>query len=301
MDGHGAVLKGILFAIASSLVASTAGAASKMIADVVQVTTIVLFQYGLCLLLLVPMFLRYPLSHWSTRRPGAHLLRGLAGWLCFYAYYLAIKHIPLVDAALLRNTAPLFVPLLIWGWMKVEIPKSHWQPLILGFIGVILILKPDLEGVETWHLIGLISGLSLALSMVGTRVLSNTEPASVILFYYYLISFLCSLPLAIMEWQAIPLWTLPYLLYIGFSISLTMWCYTRAYTLAKASIVAPINYSGVVFAGGLGWLIWGHIPGTVALAGIVLVVVAGLLSSWLGFSQNRSGETINNIPQATSK
>ncbi len=300
MTRHGEVLKGVQFAIVSSLVASTAGAASKMIADVVPVTTIVLFQYGLCLLLLVPMLLRYPFSHWSTRRPGAHLLRGCAGWLCFYAYYLAIKHIPLVDAALLRNTAPLFVPLLVWGWMKVAVSKSHWQPLILGFVGVVLILKPDLEGVETWHLIGLVSGLSLALSMVGTRVLSNTEPASVILFYYFLISFLCSLPLAIMEWRSIPLWTLPYLLYIGISISLTMWCYTQAYTRAKASIVAPINYSGVVFAGMLGWLIWGHVPDVIALVGIVLVVGAGLLSSWIGFSSGKPDRS-NGLSNATLK
>ncbi|MFK0571362.1 MAG: EamA/RhaT family transporter, partial [Endozoicomonas sp.] len=104
--------------------------------------------------------------------------------------------------------------------MKVAVPKSHWQPLILGFVGIVLILKPDLDGVEIWHLVGLVSGLSLALSMVGTRALSSSEPASVILFYYYLISFLCSLPLAILEWQVVPLWTLPYLFYIGFSIAL---------------------------------------------------------------------------------
>ncbi len=225
MSGHGAALKGVLFAVVSSLVASTAGAASKMIVGVVPVTTIVFFQYGLCLLLLMPMLLRYPLNHWSTHRPGAHLLRGISGWLCFYAYYLAIKHIPLVDAALLRNTAPLFVPLLVWGWMKVAVPKSHWQPLILGFVGVVLILKPDLDGVETWHLVGLGSGVSLALSMVGTRTLSSSEPASVILFYYYLVFFLCSLPL----------------------------------------------------------------------------VGAGLLSSWIGYSQSKSDIAIKSMPQVTSK
>lgn len=280
MNDQYATLKGIIFALLSALASTTAGVATKVVADAVPISIVVLFQYGICLLILIPLLLKHPLRNWYTKHPVIHAVRGISGWLCFFTYYLAIQHIPLVDASLLRNTAPLFVPLFVWAWIKITIPRGQWLPIIVGFLGILLILRPDAEGIEYWHIVGLLSGVFLALSMVSTRVLSGTEATHVILSYYFLISFLCSIPLAILDWQPIPYWTLPYLLYIGGSISLTMWCYTRALTLASAVIVAPINYTGVVFSGIMGWLIWSHIPDGFALTGILLVIAAGLITAF---------------------
>ncbi|MET4694925.1 DMT family transporter [Endozoicomonas lisbonensis] len=279
--------KGVAYAVATAVIASTAAASTKLIAVDVPVPMIVLVQYSICLVVMLPWLLRNGSGVLKTQRPAAHLMRGLTGWLCFYVYYLALAHIPLVDATLLRNTGPLFVPLAIWLWLKVVIPRKSWGPMILGFCGVLLILRPQFNGINPWHIVGLLSGFFLAFSMVGTRTLSTTEPSSLILFYYFAISFLCSLPLAIANWQAIPLWTLPWLAYVGLSIFITMWLYTQAYTWAKATVVAPVNYLGVVFAGFLGWLMWGHVPDTVALSGMVLVVGAGLLSIYLGATASR--------------
>lgn len=272
--------KGVAYAVATAIIASTAGAATKLVASDVPVPLIVFVQYTICLIVMLPWLLRSGPAILKTRRPVAHAMRGFTGWLCFYVYYLALAHIPLVDATLLRNTGPLFVPLAIWLWLKMVIPGRSWGPMILGFCGVLLILRPQLEGINPWHIAGLLSGFFLSFSMVGTRTLSTTEPSSLILFYYFLISFLCSAPIAIANWQAVPLWTLPYLAYVGLSIFLTMWLYTQAYTWAKASVVAPINYLGVVFAGLLGWMVWDHIPDLIALSGMVLVIAAGLLSIW---------------------
>ncbi|KEQ19239.1 DMT family transporter [Endozoicomonas numazuensis] len=270
--------KGVTYALATAIVASTAGAASKLISGDVPVPVIVLAQYFICLLLMLPWLLKRSASSLKTERLGAHLVRGITGWLCFYAYYQALAYIPLVEATLLRNTGPLFVPLVVWLWLKFKVPGKSWGPMLLGFAGVLLILKPDFEGISIWHIVGLTSGLFLAFSMVGTRALSSTEPSSRIMFFYFLISFLCSLPMAFLSWKVIPLWTLPYLLYVGASICITMWLYTQAYTWARASVVAPVNYCGVVFAGLLGWWGWGHIPDTLAFVGMALVVAAGLLS-----------------------
>ncbi|WP_257265502.1 DMT family transporter [Endozoicomonas sp. ONNA2] len=287
MNDQYATAKGITLALLSALAASTAGVATKVIADDVPIAIVVLFQYGICLFILSPLLLKYPVCHWYTKHLVIHTVRGVSGWLCFFTYYLAIQHIPLVDASLLRNTAPLFVPLFVWAWIKITIPRGQWLPIIIGFAGILLILRPSTEGMEFWHIAGLLSGVFLALSMVSTRVLSATEVTHVILFYYFFISFLCSIPLAILDWQPIPYWTLPFLLCIGCSISLTMWCYTRALTLASAAIVAPINYSGVVFSGIMGWLIWSHIPDGLALTGILLVIAAGLITA---FRNSRSAQ-----------
>ncbi|MFA0812576.1 DMT family transporter [Microbulbifer epialgicus] len=278
--------KGIGFALATALVASTAAAASKWISPTVPVPLIVLSQYSICLLLLIPWLVRQTPQQLATRHWKTHLLRGFAGWLCFFTYFSALSRISLMEAGLLRNAAPIFVPLVAWIWTSAQIPGKHWLPIVLGLLGITMILQPDINGISSGHGFGLLSGLTLAASMVGTRILSRTDRSSLILFYYVLISLVCSLPLGIYYWQPVPIWTLPYLAFNGASVFLAIWLYTKAYSYAKPSVVSPISYFGVVISGILGWLIWQHIPNSIALIGTLIVIGAGLLTVYFSTHQN---------------
>lgn len=282
--------KGIAYAFAVTFVGSSAGAASKWVAADVAVPIIVFIQYSISILVMLPWLLaqyqkQNSLEFLRSSQWRTHLVRGIAGWLCFYSYYFALRSIPLVDGTLLRNTAPLFVPVVAWLWLRVTIPAYRWLPIILGFCGVAIILHPDMRqvaaGNNLGHWLGLISGFTLAGSMVGTRILSRSDSEALILIYYFLVSFICSLPLALYHWQSIPLQHVPLLIYIGLSFFITMWLYTRAYSYAKASVVSPINYFAVIVAGIIGWLVWDHIPDSTALLGVGLVMIAGALTVYL--------------------
>ncbi len=273
--------KGVGFAFATTIVASSAAAANKWISPSVPVPLIVLSQYSICLFLLAPWLVRQTKQGLKTQFWKAHLLRGVAGWLCFFTYFSALSRISLMEASLLRNAAPIFVPIVAWLWTRSQIPVSRWFPILIGLLGITLILQPDINGINSGHIFGLLSGLTLATSMVGTRILSRTDRASLILFYYILISFICSLPFAIYYWQPIPMWTLPYLAFNGISMLLAIWLYTKAYSYAKPSVVSPINYFSVVIAGILGWLIWQNIPNTTAVVGTFVVITAGLLTVYV--------------------
>lgn len=272
------LLKGIACMLACVFVTALAGAATKHIATAVPVTTIVCIQYLICLLLQAPVILRSGVSMLITEHKFTHLIRSLGGWLCFLCYYLAIDHVPLVDAALLRSASPLCVPVVIWLMMRQAIPSTQWLPLIVGFVGVGLILKPDTGTISIWHLVGFLSAVFLAVSMVYTRKLTFTEPGQRILFYYFLVSFICSLPLMLLGWRPFDWRWLPYLLFIGLSIYIALWLYTKAYLYAEASVVSPFSYFGVIFAGFFGWLFWGHVPDISSLAGIALVICGGILT-----------------------
>ncbi len=274
-------LKGIAFGFATTLVGSSAAAAGKWVAIDVPVPTIVFIQYAICLLVMIPWFAKQSISSLRTKRFKAHLIRGTGGWLCFYSYYAALDQIPLVDATLLRNTAPLFVPIIALFWLSEKLTLLRWAPIILGFIGIIFILRPEGSSIEWGHLIGLASGFTLAISMVGTSTLSKTDSGKTIMFYYFAISFVFSTPLAIYHWQPVPLRAWPYLIFIGLSIFVTMWLYTKAFSYAKASVVSPINYFSVVISGFLGWLIWSDIPTHTALIGAVFVIASAILSFFL--------------------
>ena len=116
------LLLGAAFAFATTLVMSLAAAATKYTAEFISIEQIVLFQYLICTLIMLPWLGRKGIKALKTQKPGLHLARGLSGWLCFYAYYLALNEIPLGEASLLRNAAPLVVPLLVLVWLKDRMP-----------------------------------------------------------------------------------------------------------------------------------------------------------------------------------
>lgn len=268
----------VLFAILSPLVATLAAAAVKYLSAYMSIGMVVLVQYGICLLTLAPWIQRVGLNGLKTRHWKAHLIRGLSGWMCFYSYFIALKHIPLVEASLLRNTAPICVPFLVFFLTRTGITWPKLVGILTGFAGVVLILHPEGSSISLWHGVGFISGLTLALSMVYTRELASTESSNLILFYYFVISTVLSVPLAAVNLEPIPVHTLPLLAFVGISIYITMKIYTIAYSVAPTNTLAPFSYFGVVFAGILGWLFWDQVPDLRSLLGMICVISGGIIT-----------------------
>tara|TARA_B110000444_G_C18741808_1_gene548367 strand:- start:190 stop:1080 length:891 start_codon:yes stop_codon:yes gene_type:complete len=281
------VFRGIIFAFILTFVSAGSAAASKYVSGSVPVAVIVLIQYLICCLGMVPWLVKSSLEDFKTQRWKEHTIRGLTGWGCFYSYYAALEHIPLVDATLLRTSSPLYVPIIAWLWTGSRMPAIRWIPIMLGFVGIYAILQPSGANIKWWHMLGLVSGFTLAGSMVATRVLSSTENTSLILFYYFAISLMCSLPAGITQWRPIPLLAWPYLIGIGISIYLAMWLYTKSLAYARVTIIAPIGYFAVVNSGLLGWLLWEHTPGLRMTSGILLVIIAGLLAIYIGAREEK--------------
>lgn len=271
----------IYLSIAMVFLASTAAAATKYVAAHVAIEAIVAIQYLVCTLLCLPRLVRPGLRQLRTERVGLHLMRGLVGVLGFYLFYAALNNIPMMDAMMLRQSAPLTVPLVLWVWSREMVPRSAWVPLLIGFLGIAVILRPSTSGLSWWHAGGFLSALCLGISMVATRKLAATEPTVRILFYYCVLSLACVLPftvgdfsdLAALDWLA--------MVYIGAAIYWVLELYTRAYGMAPTAAIAPINYFAVVLAGFWGWLFWSQVPDRWSILGSVLVVIGGLLTIYL--------------------
>lgn len=273
---------GAFYSVSTALVMSIAAALIKYASSMVSIEIIVAAQYIICVTFMLPWLMRKGVNGLKTEHLNLHIIRALCGWACFYTYYLAIAHIPLVDASLLRNAAPLCVPFLILIIHKVHISWIRWIPIAIGFMGIGLILKPDGSSLNIWHLVGFGSAITLAGSIISTRMLTRSEPTNRVLFYYFGFSALASIPLAIINWQPVPVQALLPMLMIGLSIWLTMWLYTQAYMYAKASIISPLSYCGVVFTGFWGWFFWDQLPDWLSFAGVILVIGGGIGSVILG-------------------
>ena len=161
--------------------------------------------------------------------------------------------------------------------LGVRVPRRRWWPLLVGFVGVLVILRPWPSQVSVWHLVGFSAAWMMAASMISTRLLTYTESNRAVLFYYFSVALLISGPLALLYWQPAPWWVYGLLLILGLGLTLALWLYTLAYRAAKPSVLAPVSYMSVVFAGGWGWLFWQELPDLWAVAGTGLVVLSALL------------------------
>ena len=155
-------------------ISSAAVATTRYASDYTSTVAIVTMQYLVCCVLCLPRTIRHGLAPLATRRLPLHLFRGGVGVLGFYLFYASVEHIALVDAMLLRQSAPLTVPLVMWAWNRERVPGRSWLPLIVGFVGIAVILRPGPQGLSWWHLAGVVSAFTLSISMVATRSLART-------------------------------------------------------------------------------------------------------------------------------
>ena len=128
-------------------------------------------------------------------------MRGLAGVAAVSCYFYAIARLPLADAVLLNQSIPLFVPLVERVWLGEPIPPRLWRVLLIGFAGLLLILRPGFGVFQPVALVGLASAALASIAQVGIRRLTRTEPVTRIVFYFGLIASLAAAPPAALTWR----------------------------------------------------------------------------------------------------
>ena len=149
--------------------------------------------------------------------------------------------------------------------------------LIIGLIGVYLVFRPSYDSVEIGLLVALLSGLFSACLFVATRHIAH-EPFLRILFYYFLIIALCLSPTLFFHWTTPP--SLVWLLFLGSGVCLVAAQIGLVMGLRRASSqdAAPFIYTSVIFSGLIDWIVWGNVPDLIALLGMGVVCLGGLIA-----------------------
>lgn len=257
------------------------GAFAKAAAQVGVSNYLLVFARNLIsVLVLMPLLLREGPGAFRTQRFGGHLWRAGFGLLGMYTLYYAISHLTLAEALLLNYSSPLFIPFIAWLVLRERPPALLIPASLLGLAGVALIVKPASLGLSFASLVGAASGVFAACAMVSLRRISDTEPPMRVVFYFGAVGLVISaIPL---YWHLQPLgWReLGVLLGTGLFATLGQLQLTRAYACAPAARVGAMGYSAVLFAGLLGWLVWGETPDGWSLLGAALVIGTCVLAGW---------------------
>lgn len=268
-----------LLAIFAFLCLSLAGVFSKMLTGTVPEITIFFFQFAVCFFFCLPWVFSRGVKRIYTKRLPMQITRGVLGLLSYMAFLESLSKIPLVNATVLLYASPLWVPLILLAWLKTKVAKRLWWGILIGFAGMLLILRPN--GDEFVHygtLLALLSGFLYGVVTVVVRQLLQTEPTDRILFYYFLICMIISMPIVLLHWQPLTEREWVILLVSGVAMFGCQFAFTQALRFADSSFVAVFSYAGVVFSGIFGFVLFHQEPSVLSILGILLVIVGGGLT-----------------------
>jgi len=269
---------GALLILVSEMFLVGAGMVIKQISGELHTALIVFFRNLLGLPLFLPWLIRNGSSALKTSKLRFHLMRAGVGVTAMTCLFYSWGHLPLAQAALLKQTAPFFMPLIALWWLGESISLKVKLAIMVGFIGVALILNPQQGALNIGVLIALCGACLGALAKVTIRRMRDTESPQRIVFYFALFSALFSSIPAYLNWQSVSLEQLAWLLLLAATSTIAQLLLSKAYGLAPAGQLAPYTYGSVAMAAVFGWLLWGEVLGMNTLFGILLVSCAGIVA-----------------------
>ena len=289
-------LKGIGFLLLSLLIGSLQAVAVKWIGGNYSVLEIVTFR-SLVALPVTLLFFRFEGKKGFpvTSQLKLQFVRGVFLFLSYTTYMMALAALPLADMEAIRFSGPMMITILSVFLLSEKVELRRWLALIVGFAGILLIVKPGSTNFNEGSLFVLISVLFYALTVILTRKMNGTDSSATMAYFsswVYLIAAFITSPLAAAVGE-IPnahpsiaflfhAWTLPTALDLfimsGLGLVWAGWMYfmTRAYSVAQASVIAPFEYASLPINILWGFLFWQEIPAGTTIAGAALTLLSGL-------------------------
>lgn len=209
-----------------------------------------------------------------TRRLPGHLARSVLNIAAMLTFYYALAEMPLADLMAIYFAAPLFVTALSVPMLREKVGPRRWGAILVGFVGVLVIVQPSGESFDSAALLALGSTGLYALMLITSRQLSTTEPSHTILFYY---SIACLVAMgAAMPWQWVtPAWgDLWIIAVVGVAGSIGQYCLNQAFRYGEVSLIAPLDYTGLIWAILFGFVIFGDVPSWLVLVGALVVMAS---------------------------
>lgn len=271
-----------LWMLAASFLFACMGVCVKLAADLFSAAEIVFYRSAISLLLmLVLVRLRgVPIAtpYWRFQ-----LWRSASGFVSLLLYFYAISMLPLATAVTLAYTSPLFLAVYLGWFGKVRLGRGMLGALTLGFVGVVLLLRPTFHADQMLGgLIGLAGGMMAGLAYFNVKELGERgEVEERTVFYFSLFSAVASgVWMTLSSFHPIDLKGGLLLVGVGGFGTLAQLAMTRAYKRGNTLLAASLAYSTVIFASLFGMLLWRETLSLGAWAAIALIVASGLVSTW---------------------
>lgn len=232
----------------------------------------------------------------ATERPFGHMARGFVGVCSMGLIFFALARLPLADAITLNYAQPLMVVVFSSLFLGEPIRMYRWGAVAIGLVGVIIISWPELTmlrsggAMEDQQVMGVVAALAgaatSALAAILVRNLVGSERTATIVLWFSLMASIISLGTLPFGWEAITPHQAMLLIASGICGGVAQIFMTAAYRHAEISVVAPFEYTSIILAIIIGYVLFGDLPGIYMLVGGAIVVAAGL---FIIFRERRLG------------
>jgi drug/metabolite transporter (DMT)-like permease len=298
-------LVGILLKVLSAIAFTLMAATIKYVSARYPVGQLIFFRSAFAILpLLIWMaFADSLINAVRTNNLGGHILRSVIGCTGMFAGFMALSYLPLSDAVAIGYAAPLMVVVLAALLLKETVRAYRWSAVAIGFVGVLIMLTPHMgvaaQGAvsderATGAMLALLAASCTAAATIQVRRLTMTERTGAIVFYFSVFASLIGLVTIVFGWNMPDAWDLMILVMIGFLGGVGQILLTQSYRYGDASLIAPFEYTSMIWAVLLGWFVFGQLPEAVVLVGATIVIAAGIFVIWrerqLGIARKKAAE-----------
>ena len=254
--------------VTGCLLFSTMSALVKLFGQRLDSCQIAFFRCFFGFIAILPFVLLKPGRHaFRTTHFYGHFLRGALGVVAIVAGFYATARLPLTDSTAISFTAPIFMILTAIFLLGEKVRWRRGLATVAGFIGVLVMVRPDRGALDLGAVVALFAAFLGALTTTLIKRLSATEEALTILVYFGLFSSILTAIPAYFVWRPVAGAELALLALVGALGAVGQFCQVRAFAAGELMAVAPIDYSRLIFAGILGFLLFAELPDRYTLVG----------------------------------
>ena len=225
---------------------------------------------------MLPWLLRMGLRSLHTRRPGIYLFRGIAATGAMICWMTSIAHIPLAEATAISFAAPLLATIGSSLILRETVRLRRWSAIVVGFVGVLIILRPGASIIEPGAIWALGAACLFAVNALTIKSMTRTESPQKIVAWTAVLLSLATLPLALTVWvpMTVTLWVLA--ITLGLLGTAGHLCMTRSFATADASFVMPFDYARLPFVALVAFVMFAEAPDIWTWTGALVITGAAL-------------------------
>ena len=269
---------GITYILAATLLVALADALTKWLSASFGTPQIAFIRCSLGALYMTAYVLAT--NRWQglhTQRLGGHMTRALLVAGVILGVFYALAKIPMIEVEAIGHAAPFFVAVLAPVWLKEQVTGHNWGAIGVGFLGVLIILRPDPDHFHVAHIVMFACAVGYSLLILLARGLSRTETTLALTFYIYPPSVLITalflwgrawLPPTVAHWGLFGLQSL-------FATVATL-LFIAGVRRVDATLTATLDYFTLIWVALIGYAFWGEKPDPITFVGIVLIVCGGI-------------------------
>ena len=248
----------------------------RHLAEDLSTPTLYFFRNFIGFLTIVPLISKKGLTVFKTEHFKLHLLRALAAFLGGLSIFYAVANAPLATVVAITFAAPIFASLFSIYLFGEAMNKTKGISLVTSFIGVLFILRPNLD-IETDGLVAaIVASIATAIAFLTVKKLAHVENAASVIAYPFLLILPLSMLLALLDWTQPKMADIPLLLTMVIGISAAQYCMVKAFSLADASAVLPFDFLRLLVATFVGSFFFDDLVDTWIVVGASLILTSSL-------------------------